>query len=342
SGNAKSTELLDEMQEMVNRLQTTIGDSETDTSVPTDYHGISFNSWLDVFLEFSLVLAGQGHKDEVYDTLATAADASVWYHSKKDTRQIYVCWFKYQFVTDTYRLFATLSRTCGDPRRSLFQSSPSMKFMLRQIKAIDYTLPNDPFNLTQVRRTRESVFQERAALTTKDEDGKLIAAENMDVAILLIYGHILYAGSSFTNALNYFFRAYALDPENPAVLLSIGLSYIHHSLKRQSDNRHYLIMQGLSFMKEYERALNNSKDLLKQQEAQFNIARVWHMLGLAHLAINGYRRCLEIGTLIEERRKEDSWSENFSRDAAYALQCLHLFSGDSLAAKNITETYLTI
>lgn len=100
AGESKSTEVLDEMQEMVNRLQINAGDGEADNaSVPTDYHGISFDDWLDVFLEFSLVLAGQGHKDEVYDTLATAADASVWYHSKKDTRQIYVCWFSKTFFS---------------------------------------------------------------------------------------------------------------------------------------------------------------------------------------------------------------------------------------------------
>ncbi|KAI5285945.1 transcription factor TFIIIC subunit tfc4 [Ascosphaera aggregata] len=359
SGNAKSAELLHEMQEIVGRLQTIQGESEADTSVPTDYHGISFDDWLDIFLEYALVLAGQGNKDEVYDTLATAADASIWYHSKKFTRQIYdevtlsniSRWFmkEYQFVTDTYRLFATLSRSCGDPRKSLFHSSPSMKFMLRQIKAIDYTLPNDPFNLTQVRRTRESVFQERAALTTKDAEGKLIAAENMDVAILLIYGHILYAGTSYTNALNYFFRAYALDPENPAILLSIGLSYIHHSLKRQSDNRHYLIMQGLSFMKEYERIISGSNVLQEKQEAEFNLARVWHMLGLAHLAIDGYKKCLAIGELIQRKREEARergnsgvWSEDFTRDAAYALQCLYMFSGDSKSARDVTEMYLTI
>ncbi|KAI5295776.1 transcription factor TFIIIC subunit tfc4 [Ascosphaera acerosa] len=364
----KAVQLIDEMQDIMTRRQTGQSETTSDSVIPTDYHGIAFDAWLDVFLEFALVLAGQGHKEEVYSTLSAAADASVWYHSKEATRQIHVCWFtcalrmrdettlsntsrwfmkEYQFVTDTYRLFATLSRSCGDPRRSLFHSSPSMKFMLRQIKAIDYTLPNDPFNLTQVRRTRESVFQERAALSTKDDSGNLIPAKSMDVAILLIYGHILYAGLSFTNALNYFFRAYALDPENPAVLLSIGLSYIHHSLKRQSDNRHYLILQGLSFMQEYRKALSTGDVLPKRQEAEFNLARVWHMLGLAHLAIDGYRRCLDIGqgqTQDEaaSAKAASTGSEDFTRDAAYALQCLYMFSGDSESARAVTEQYLTI
>lgn len=53
-------------------------------------------------------------------------------------------WFvkEYQFVTDTYRLFSMLSHLAGNPRKSLFNSAPSMKFMLRQIKAMDFTLPD--------------------------------------------------------------------------------------------------------------------------------------------------------------------------------------------------------
>ncbi|KAK2734615.1 transcription factor TFIIIC subunit tfc4 [Onygenales sp. PD_40] len=376
AGQLKSTTIMDEVEEMAGRLQATLGTPEVDlSSIPNEYHSISFDQWLDIFLEYALILAGQGQSEEAYDTLSAAADASIWYHSKPSTFQIYTCWFtcairlkdeetlsnicrwfmkEYQFVTDAYRLFATLSRLCGDPRKSLFHSSPSMKFMLRQIKAIDYTLPNDPFKSTPAHRTRASVFQERAALTTKDASGQLIPAEDMDVALLVLYGHILYAGTSFTNALNYFFRAYALDPENPAVLLSIGLSYIHHSLKRQSDNRHYLIMQGLSFMQEYRRVREKSPVPQERQEVEFNYARVWQMLGLSHLAVQGYQRCLELSGEVEaerekfKRRKEtgkggsnvaqtETWVEDFTREAAFALQCLYSFSGETKLAREITD-----
>lgn len=230
--------------------------------------------------------------------------------------------------------------------------------MLRQIKAIDYTLPASPTRPSPITRTRSSIYQERATLTTKDEQGNPIGAEEMDVSLLVLYGHILYAGTSFTNALNYFFRAYALDPENAAVLLSIALCYIHHSLKRQSDNRHYLIMQGLSFMEEYRRVRgrdDGSVLLQERQEMEFNFARVWHMLGIAHLAIKGYQRCLEISEEIqrerEEKEKKDGgekedvgsgWVEDFGKEAAYALQVLYGVSGEVVLAKRITERWLVI
>ncbi|EFR04389.1 hypothetical protein MGYG_07396 [Nannizzia gypsea CBS 118893] len=379
AGRLKSTNLLDELQEISDRIQASMGTPEIDAnSIPNDYHGIDFDSWLDIFLEYALVLSGQGQGDEAYDTLGAAADANIWYHSKASTCRIYICWFtcalrlkdedrlsdiarwfmkEYQFVTDAYRLFVTLSRVCGNPQRSLFHSAPSMKFMLRQVKAVDYSLPPDP--LSPFKRSPESVFQERASLTTKDAEGEFIPAEEMDVALLVLYGHILYAGNSFTNALNYFFRAYALDPENPAILLSIGLSYINHSLKRQSDNRHYLVMEGLAFMQEYRRIRSQSSILQEKQEVEFNFARVWQLLGIGHLAVEGYQKCLEIGEEIELERQKvrnidggggtpacrqggEAWLEDFSRQAAYALQCLYSQSGEKELCKRITEQWLVI
>ncbi|CAG7926122.1 unnamed protein product [Penicillium olsonii] len=378
-------QMMDEMQEMAGRLQDSI-DEPLPGTVPTDYHGIPFDEWLDIFMEYSLVVTEQGEPDEAYETLESAAIASIWFHSKPKLRMIHVCWFscalrasdeetlanearwfikEYQFVTDTYRLFSMLSLVCGDPHRSLFHSSPNMKFMLRQIKAMDFTVPQKPS-----RPVRESIWKERATLSSKDEEGQPIPAEELDIALLVLYGHILYSGNSFYPALNYFFRAYALDDQNPAVLLSIALSYIHHSLKRQSENRHYAIMQGLSFMHEYRLVREKPGALLSErQEMEFNFARVYHSLGLAHLAVEKYELVLEIGKQIqleaEQKSLQDSapvtdgdvvmsngdepstppvkpYFEDFSPEAAYALQCIHVLSGNAKAAKDVTENSLVV
>ncbi|KAL2809236.1 hypothetical protein BJX63DRAFT_368566 [Aspergillus granulosus] len=396
--------LMDEMQEMAGRLQESLGNTEEplQTTIPTDYHGITFDEWLDLFLQYSLVAAGQNEPDEAYDALTAASYANVWYHSKNSTRLIHVCWFtcalraqdeetlasearwfikEYQFVTDTYRLFATLSCLVGDPHRSLFHSSPNMKFMLRQIKAIDFTLPDEITGARPSRQVRESIYKERAALSTRDDTGEAIPADEMDVALLVLYGHILYSGNSFLPALNYFFRAYALDDQNPAVLLSIALCYIHHSMKRQSENRHYQIMQGLSFMNEYRRIRERPGSLLvERQEMEFNFARVWHTLGLAHLAVEGYQRVLNLGKQIQAQSRgqlpaetttkpaaspqtdgddidvpmtdvdpaiigvaaSQSFVEDFSREAALALQTLFALNGDFQSAEAITATWLVI
>ncbi|KAJ6190862.1 hypothetical protein N7519_000883 [Penicillium mononematosum] len=364
----KNGTMMDEMQQMAGRLQETLGgvaEEPLQGAIPTDYHGIPFDEWLDIFLQYALLVAEQGEPEEAYETLDSAAVASIWLHSKPKSRLIHVCWFtcalrardeetlanearwfikEYQFVTDTYRLFSMLGHLCGDPHRSLFHSSGNMKFMLRQIKAIDFTMPQDTLS------THPALCLERAR-------------------------HSIHTGRNrFYPALNYFFRAYALDDQNPAVLLSIALSFIHHSLKRQSENRHYLIMQGLSFMHEYRLVREKPGTLLaEKQEMEFNFARVWHSLGLAHLAVEGYDRVLEIGEQIQQQAKQKSvqeltsakdgadvvmsddgqpektpsptgqpFVEDFSREAAYALQCIHVLSGNADTAKALTEKWLVV
>jgi general transcription factor 3C polypeptide 3 (transcription factor C subunit 4) len=280
-------------------------------------------------------------------------------------------WFikEYQFVTDTYRLYAILGLVGGDAHKSKFNSSPNMKFMLRQIKAIDYSVPGDPSQKVNQGTIPSSIYQERVAISARDEQGRLIAAEELDAALLILYGHILYAGNSFLPALNYFYRAYALDEGNPLVLLSMALCYIQQSLKRQSDNRHFQIIQGLSFMHEYRRIRERpGTTLSERQEMEFNFARVWHALGLSHLAVEGYERVLQIGEQIETERTSNAQkfaskpvhegesganqnedltatevsTENFASEAAMALQTIFGLSGDLKAARMITEKYLII
>ncbi len=104
-------------------------------------------------------------------------------------------WFmkEYQFVTDGYRLFSALNRLC-DSANSWYNCGPSQKYVLRQLKAMDFSLVGDARS--------KSLFQERASYTTKDKKGNLIQAEDMDVALLVLYGHILYVGRSYSYALS--------------------------------------------------------------------------------------------------------------------------------------------
>ena len=100
---------------------------------------------------------------------------------------------EYQFVTDGYRFFSALNRLC-DSENSWFNCAPSQKYILRQLKAIDFSLAGDA--------TSKNMFQGRASYTTKDSKGNPIRADDMDVALLMLYGHVLYAGKSYTNAVS--------------------------------------------------------------------------------------------------------------------------------------------
>lgn len=104
-------------------------------------------------------------------------------------------WFmkEYQFSTDSYRLFSALNRLCNAPT-SWYNSGPTQKFILRQIKAMDFALLGD--------EAGGSIFHEKASYSTKDENGNPVRAQDMDVALLMLYGHVLYTGTSYSYALS--------------------------------------------------------------------------------------------------------------------------------------------
>ena len=112
-------------------------------------------------------------------------------------------WFmtEYQFVTDGYRLFSALNRLC-DTTNAWYNCGPSQKFVLRQLKAMDFSFVGED--------RKKSLFQERASYTTKDTKGNPIEAEDLDVAVLMLYGHILFAGKSYAYSVSmlkiYFLR----------------------------------------------------------------------------------------------------------------------------------------
>ena len=263
-------------------------------------------------------------------------------------------WFtkEYQFVTDGYRLYAALNRLC-DKESAWYNCSPSQKYVLRQLKAMDYSL---------VGETRyKSLFNDKASYFTKDEAGNPIRAANLDIGLLMLYGHILYFGRSYAYSISqrppseswhdvdiglsvqvdYFLRAYALDPNNPLINLSLALGYIHHAIKRQAENRHHLIVQGFAFLFAYYDIRNASESALERHEANFNVGRVYHMLGLTHLGVEYYLRCLEIGRHVQHIGPNGEF-EDFTLEAAFALQGIWIASGDVDKAREVTEDWLVL
>jgi general transcription factor 3C polypeptide 3 (transcription factor C subunit 4) len=204
---------------------------------------------------------------------------------------------------------------------------------------------------------RHDYFVEKGSYTAKDHNGNIIINDDLDSALLMLYGHILYSGGGYAYSLSkprmsmpysstadsfsdYFFRAYALDPRDSMVNLSLGLGFTHYALKRQSENRHFLIMQGLKYMFTYYTLRQSSPLLEQRQEAAFNMARTYHMLGLTHLALPYYEETLDIGARLLASGKENQIN-NFIRDAAYDLQNLYAMVGNLDMARSITNKWLT-
>ena len=118
--------------------------------------------------------------------------------------------------------------------------------------------------------------------------------------------------------------------------LSIGLGYVHYGLKRQSENRQFHLMQGLGFLFRYYESRRISTRVEERQEAHYNIARAYHMLGLAHLALPYYLKVIdELHDLVVTR-------EDLVHDAAYNLQNVFAMSGNLEMARLVTAKWLVI
>ena len=156
---------------------------------------------------------------------------------------------------------------------------------------------------------------------------------------------------------DFLLRAHSLDPDNMMIALSIAQCYIQDGLKRQSDNRQYLLAQGFAFLHRYynariaaaSSAASASAAATERQEAHYNLARTYHGVGLPHLAMEYYRLALlekveEAAAAGEEGKKGKGTmgSQDISREAAFNLQQLCLVGGDMETVRLLGERYLVL
>lgn len=242
----------------------------------------------------------------------------------------------YHAATDSYRVFSALCRVCQSPV-SWYASGPAQKYILRQIKAMDRGLL--PTELAQ-----SAMGAWDTAVPREDALGP--RHEALDVALLMLYGHILLTSTSYTYALNYFLRAVALDPTNPMVNLSTAIAYVHYGMKRQAENRQFILAQGMHFMFEYYRTRSRSPYILERLEAHYNVARCYHLLGIFHLAAEFYARVL--GEAESHRREAEAREEKgvllreFVYESAVNMRTYSLTNGDFEGARALTETWLVL
>jgi general transcription factor 3C polypeptide 3 (transcription factor C subunit 4) len=128
-------------------------------------------------------------------------------------------------------------------------------------------------------------------------NGSSFKPSKVNPHFLMLYGHIMACGKSYQSAIGalkscpflladaweaeqviylmivYYLRVYDLYPNDPLVCLSLSLAYTHRAMQRQTDNRHYQLAQAIAFLDGYRKLTKN------EQEAQYNIARVFHQLG---------------------------------------------------------------
>src|ERR1700761_3540169 len=137
-------------------------------------------------------------------------------------------WFSrtYAFSIDAINLGAAAYRGIHI-QPSAFQMGPEQKFGLRQIKVMDFAILSADDKLASL----------KAKLFQNDLHGPVdYRLSHHEAPLLAQYGHLMLGGTAPLSALNYYFRAYAIMPDDPILNLCIGVSYMSLALKRQSSN----------------------------------------------------------------------------------------------------------
>ncbi|KAF2501798.1 TPR-like protein [Lophium mytilinum] len=326
-----------------------------------DFHGISFEDWGGVLIQYSLLLAKTGDARACFTTLKGASDSSIFFHRKDLLYRIYTCWLacaiecdssqqtvnavrwfmkNFPCSSDIYRLYSFANRLLGEG--SFYSTAVNQKLILRHIKLSDYKQMTEPQrDWFKYNDTARANYLGRAV-----RDGFLRHVQGHDAALFALLGHTLADGATYTAALNYYFRAYTICPDDPILNLCIGLCYVQHAMKRQSENRQFQVQQGMAFVVRYYELRTKEDIAVLVQEAEFNMGRVWHLLGLSQLAMPCYRKCIELGPKVRAEHEKGEQSgdavEDFSAEAAFAIQTILALAGDFEGARKVTEEALVI
>lgn len=172
---------------------------------------------------------------------------------------------------------------------------------------------------------------------------------NLDPGLLTMYGHMAnsHRHGNSNPALPYLFRALALQPENTIINLSIATAFVVNAMERAPDNRQYDISQGLAFLERYRELRVASGKACHMQEAEYNVARTWHQLGLTHAAVPGYQKVLALSEKVQKEYAEEGGdpeiaTEDFAMEAALAMKNIFSLAGNHEAARAITEKWLVM
>ncbi|ODQ65103.1 TPR-like protein, partial [Nadsonia fulvescens var. elongata DSM 6958] len=334
------------IQQLSDKISNSLSDVEEDDDAVlpegiTEFRGITFDEWFDLFMQYALVLTRNDEYSDASNILRTAKTANVFYQNSQRVEWAELvhisCAFlardytavneltrnylnNHQFYTDALRLFVA-SLPSGNKACDIFSGANNHKYLLRQIKASD------------------SIIQNKSIVGAAKILNSELKFEREHALLLVMYGQCMILGKSYAPSLPYLLRAVSVAPKDPQILLSIALAHIHRAIQRQTTNRHMQIVQGLTYMVDYYK-IRSKMGIHEHQEAAYNMARSYHMLGLNGLAFKYYEEVLSFKNTTEGGEIDDDYDLKMS--AAYNLQLIYTISGNGELARKMVDDYLTI
>ena len=331
--------LIAEMEAVMQKLQEDGSKEEdflsTDEGIPHGLHDVSFAEWHHILSELALLHAKHVDQAKCYYVLQDVImGANVFRHDSvlmSTTLAMCTC----------CALMFNDSELLNDTARNYTTRRQAPSGMATQVFAASGRLGYGSAHLYSHNSQR---WVQRMLQKQKESNGNDVC----DPGLLTVYGHVMVPHTQVNAdpALPYLLRALADQPENLVVNLSIATTYITNAMHKSTDNRQYGIAQGLAFLYRYYELRVASGKARHRQEAEYNVARMWHLLGLTHLAVPVYEKVLKLSDEVQlecgQGGNEEEETEDLAREAAFALQNIFALSGNDEAALAITEEWLVL
>lgn len=309
-------------------------------SSKTEYRGLNYDEWFMIFIQYSMLLNKvENNFEYATEIIELTMTVSVFVQDKSKEQFLRLIRLilgiqneEYQGSITTYIRYFLMGNQfspwvlklfiCCFPAGLIawetYSNYNHQKFFLRQLKAWDAVYSGQ--KITGMATVSADVSQK-------------LPKEHPD--ILYVYSSLLGGNRSYVSSVVYLTRAYKEYNRDHMICLTLGLAHVHRSMQRLSTNRHMQLLQGISYIMEYrDLRLVNATDY-EVQEVEYNLGRLFHMLGLTTLASTHYGKVLLYhGKLLEEY--------DLSMEAAYNLALIYNINGNSKLARSVTEKYLTI
>lgn len=305
-----------------------------------EFKGLTYDQWYDLFINYSLMIAEFEQDAEGAIVIQDITRQINVFKSNQLTTQLVGLSIAilakddalilsqsrsfmndYQFALDSFRLYLS---SCAPSlvMEEYFADPPSQKFLLRQIKSFD-ALRNENGNGNGI-----DITSGKANITKVNID-----TSKDHFFTNYVYASYLFTNRSYYSALVYLIKLYQTYNKNPQLLFLLSLSNLYRSVQRKTLHTNFQILQGLTFMSEY----IQTKDMTNpynQMESYYNLGRCFNMLGLDSIAIELYKRVLQIR--VNDPRYDLKWEAAHNLYTIYNLnQCFEM-------AEDVMNEYLVI
>lgn len=303
----------------------------------TELRGLTYDQWFELFMELALNLTRYQSVEDGLSVIETAQEVNVFFQDPERAKMMKFVKLaiasriedededasidnlrnllnQFQFNRKVLQLFM-FSLIRGQRSLNIVSSTVHQKFFLRQLKAFD-----------SIRYGRNVSGQ--AAVTNKIVSNP---EKRNPPYLYYLYAVLLYSSRGFLSALQYLVRLEQDIPNDPMVNLLMGLSHLHRSMQRMTASRHFQILHGLRYMYHYYDLRSTSYTVLEKQEADYNMGRAFHLLGLVSIAVQYYNKVLN-----------DYEDEKLKKHAAYNCVMIFQESGNPKLANHVMEKYLSI